>query len=74
MKPTKYKRHIKHNRLKDPARFEFTEAGCLVVVNRKLNTDGYYRRRIAGGKLIMNHRYVWEELNGSVPKGKEINP
>ena len=73
LRPTKYRRHIKHNKLKDPARFEFTDDDCLIVVNRKLNADGYYRRRIEGGRLVMNHRYVWEELNGPVPQGMEVN-
>jgi hypothetical protein len=45
---------------------------CITPINRKLNRDGYYRRRIQG-KLVMNHRFRWETLRYKIPKGFEIN-
>lgn len=53
-------------------KLEETPEGCLVVVSHKLNHDGYFRRRV-GGKLQMNHRFVWEQANGPIPEGYEVD-
>lgn len=52
--------------------FILTDTECIVVKNRKLNSDGYYRVRHSG-KHHMHHRYIWEKRNGPIPKGYEIN-
>lgn len=56
--------------------FETTESGCIVPVSHKLNTDGYFRKRVwVGGKLVlqMYHRYVWFMANGEIPEGYEVD-
>lgn len=45
---------------------------CLVVVSHRLNKDGYFRKRV-NGKLVMYHRHVWEQVNGPIPAGFEID-
>lgn len=55
------------------------ELGCIVSTSHKLNKDGYLRvrdvRYLGKGRkpLIMLHRLVWEEVNGSIPEGYEIH-
>jgi len=34
--------------------------------------DGYIQVRIKKGKFVLKHRYVWEQHNGPIPKGKII--
>lgn len=53
--------------------FEITDTGCKVPVSHKLNHDGYFRKNIGNNTWVMYHRLVWEELNGSIPEGCEIN-
>ena len=55
-----------------PLRFEYTEEGCKVPVGFKLNQDGYFRKRI-DGKLIMYHRYSYEQEHGDIPEGMEVD-
>lgn len=49
-----------------------TETGCIVPTQHKLNSDGYFRKRV-NGQLIMYHRHVWLENGGTIPDGHEIN-
>ena len=44
------------------------ENGCIVF-NGFLNEFGYGRLR-ANGKKVLVHRYVYEEINGKIPKDK----
>lgn len=41
------------------------------------NKDGYVRicdkPRPHGGKLVMRHRWMWEQVMGPIPEGYEIN-
>ena len=50
---------------------------CIEPNYGNINHDGYVRvlnkMRKDGGKLVMNHRLKWEEANGPIPKGYEIN-
>jgi len=49
------------------------DTGCITPISHKLNEDGYFRKYI-DGRLIMYHRYIWEEQNQKkVPEGYEIN-
>lgn len=57
---------------RNPARFQEMETGCIVVTNRKLNKDGYYRVHF-NNDLIMYHRLVWEREHGRIKEGMEIN-
>lgn len=44
--------------------------------SHKLNADGYFRKQVwVGGKLIpmMYHRYKWQEANGEIPEGYEVD-
>lgn len=50
---------------------------CKVLRNRP-NHDGYIRIRIGSRKdgsrrLVMSHRYTWEQANGPIPAGYEIH-
>lgn len=53
--------------------------GCIVPLSHKLNQDGYFRCRDPRYKgkgrapLVMYHRYVWEDANGAIPLGYEID-
>lgn len=55
------------------------ENGCIIPTSHKLNQDGYFRYTIRNndgkgrGKLTMYHRYVWEQVNGKIPDGYEID-
>lgn len=49
-----------------------THSGCIVPTSHKLNQDGYFRKRFKDG-IVMYHRYVWEQVNGKVPEGHEID-
>jgi len=48
------------------------ENDCIVVANRKLNSDGYFRIHRRDG-LHMYHRVVYEHFKGKVPAGYEIH-
>lgn len=58
---------------------ETTESGCIVPTSHKLNKDGYFRTRDyrytgRGRKpLVFYHRLIWEETNGDIPDGYEID-
>ena len=62
-----------------PLEFEVTSSGCIVPTSHRLNADGYFRTRdyrvtTPGRKpLIMYHRLVWEEHNGAIPEGYEVD-
>lgn len=53
--------------------------GCITPTTHKLNKDGYFRYRIPNadnkgrGKLVMYHRYMWEQIHGTIPDGYEID-
>lgn len=52
--------------------------GCVVAVSHKRNPDGYFRYRVGscrkpGSIIFMFHRWVWEQHNGPIPEGYEIN-
>lgn len=55
------------------------DTGCIIPVSHKLNPDGYFRYTIRNpngkgrGKLIMYHRYIWEQKYGKIPEGYEID-
>lgn len=56
-----------------------TENGCIVSTSHRLNKDGYLRvrdpRYTGSGRkpLIMIHRLVWEQFEGSVPDGFQVH-
>lgn len=52
--------------------FETTPDGCMVPTNKKLNADGYYRKRWAN-EIEMFHRFIWRARKGPIPDGYEIN-
>lgn len=52
--------------------FEYTDSGCKIPVNYKLNPDGYFRKRV-NGKLIMYHRFCYEQEFGKIPEGMEVD-
>lgn len=49
-----------------------TEEGCIVTISHSLNSDGYFRKRI-DGRLMMYHRYMWEQREGLIPDGYEVD-
>lgn len=55
------------------------DSGCIIPTSHKLNEDGYFRYTIRNskgkgrGKHMMYHRYVWEQTNGKIPKGYEVD-
>lgn len=51
---------------------ETTNTGCIVPISHKLNKDGYFRK-VINSRWVMYHRHVWEEENGCIPDGYEIN-
>lgn len=51
---------------------ETNEQGCHLVVSHRLNQDGYFRKRIKG-KLVMYHRYIYEQEVGEIPEGYEVD-
>lgn len=46
--------------------------GCIIPISHALNSDGYFRKCI-NGKMTMYHRHVWEEVNGNIPEGYEVD-
>lgn len=52
--------------------FKTTETGCIVPLHYTLNADGYFRK-LKNGRLWMWHRVVWEEANGPIEEGYEID-
>jgi hypothetical protein len=55
-----------------PLEFEVTENGCKVPIGFKLNQDGYFRKRV-NNKLVMYHRYSYEQEVGVIPEGMEVD-
>jgi hypothetical protein len=55
-----------------PIRFVELEGGCFIPLNKKLNKDGYFRKRWADG-IEMFHRFIWRAKNGPIPEEYEIN-
>ncbi len=49
------------------------ENGCVIPINKKLNADGYYRRRWGDNSIEMFHRFIWRARKGPIPDGYEIN-
>lgn len=49
------------------------ESGCTISTSHKLNKDGYLRKNIGKGIWVMYHRHIWEQCNGAIPEGYEIN-
>lgn len=47
------------------------EAECLVWTGH-INEDGYGRLSVKG-KLMLAHRYVWEQQHGPIPEGMEVD-
>lgn len=37
--------------------------------HERLSTDGYMMIRVALGKYVHKHRWIWEQANGKIPKG-----
>ena len=52
--------------------FRTLPTGCHIVVNMKVNADGYFRYRF-DGVLTMFHRLMWKLKKGDIPKDYEIN-
>lgn len=56
---------------------EETDSGCIVPTSHKLNQDGYFRKQIKHPdgvvRPVMYHRWVWEQANGPIPNGYEID-
>lgn len=46
--------------------------GCITPVSHKLNSDGYFRKRI-GNRLVMYHIHIWELHHGKIPEGYEVH-
>ena len=46
--------------------------GCIICTSHKPNADGYLRVRL-NGKLIMYHRFIWENSIGPIPEGYEVH-
>lgn len=46
---------------------------CIVPVSHKLNKDGYFRKRLNDGSIIMYHRYIYEQHHGKIPDGYEVH-
>lgn len=45
---------------------------CIVPLSHQLNRNGYFRKHV-GGKVVMYHRYIWEQHHGPIPEGVEID-
>ena len=62
-----------------PPRIEFDLVPCPKPelgdchIFRGYKEKGYGRVGLPGGKLIRVHRYVWEQVNGPVPDGLEVD-
>ena len=56
----------------EPLLFRTLPTGCYIVVNKKVNKDGYFRKRWADS-FEMFHRFIWRAHYGDIPKGYEIN-
>lgn len=52
--------------------FVTTEHGCMIPTNKRLNADGYFRKRWVDG-IEMFHRFIWKARKGEIPEGFEIN-
>lgn len=64
-------------RLKNPSVEEILDesvpipfSGCWIF-NRAINSDGYGRFK-SGGVSYLAHRYVWQKVNGEIPRGMLI--
>lgn len=47
--------------------------------HKRISKDGYIEIRVTKGKYVFEHRHIWEQVNGKVPKGfilvfKDRNP
>lgn len=52
------------------------ENGYAIVDGYKFRKDtksGYYLSGSIGGRRIRLHRYIWEKINGNIPKGYDIH-
>ena len=63
---------------RDALRFETTPLGCFVPVNRKLNQDGYFRKRWGSSRkgkpqFEMFHRFIYRAHYGEIPEGQEVH-
>lgn len=48
-------------------------ANAVPVGYERLDKDGYIYIKVEGKrKLVLKHRYVWEQHNGSIPRGNNI--
>ena len=60
----------------EPLIFRTLPTGCFIIVNKKVNHDGYYRKLWVVNKkriIEMFHRFIWRINKGKIPKGYEIN-
>jgi hypothetical protein len=64
-------RNTLDNRAK-PLLFRRLPTGCWIIVNRKTNQDGYFRKRW-GNEIEMFHRFIWRAKKGEISEGYEIN-
>lgn len=53
--------------------FRELPTGCYIVVNKKVNKDGYFRKRWGDNSFEMFHRFIWRAHHGDIPDGHEIN-
>jgi len=56
-----------------PLKFIELDTGCYVCVSHKTNPDGYLRWNSGDRHLHLFHRVIWQEANGPIPDGYEIN-
>lgn len=47
--------------------------GDCIVWTGHLNQKGYPRFNSGGNKLVLVYRYIWEQANGPIPQGREID-
>jgi len=55
-------------RYNKPVVLKELENGCIVCISHKLNSDGYLKL-MRGGKTVLAHRLVYEEVIGPIPEG-----
>ena len=52
--------------------FRTLPTGCYIIANKKVNQDGYFRKRWKDA-FEMFHRFIWRIHNGDIPENYEIN-
>ena len=63
----------KYSSWREALRERVSESGDCLVWTGSTNQWGYGRASIGGGKLRVVHRLAWEDVNGPVPDGFELD-